>query len=221
MHIWGLHVIDAFIIVLYFVAMIWIGKRLSARMTNIDEFYLAGRRMGRIYQFFLNFGASTDASQAAALSREIYRQGIAGMWIQYLVLFLTPFYWFTAMLFELLARVRKELVLTGSALSESVMALAERVNRSADAYLWGGSDQHVAPFACRNDIVALDGFDARVAVCVRQYRMFGALYDMALSVVSVNQERSAAVSDVRLRGVEYEAGMKFIKRFLGALQWKP
>ncbi|MCI0698685.1 sodium:solute symporter family protein [candidate division KSB1 bacterium] len=100
MHIWGLHVIDAFIIVLYFVAMIWIGKRLSARMTNTDEFYLAGRRMGRIYQFFLNFGASTDASQAAALSREIYRQGIAGMWIQYLVLFLTPFYWFTAMLFR-------------------------------------------------------------------------------------------------------------------------
>jgi hypothetical protein len=101
------------------------------------------------------------------------------------------------------------------------LQFAERVNRSADAYLWGGSDQHVAPFACRDDIVALDGFDARVAVCVRQYRMFGALYDMALSVVSVNQERSAAVSDVRLRGVDYEAGMKFIRRFLGALQWKP
>ena len=35
-----------------------------------------------------------------AVSREIYRQGIGGMWIQYLVLFLTPFYWFTTMLFR-------------------------------------------------------------------------------------------------------------------------
>jgi len=69
-------------------------------MTNPDEYFLAGRRMGKMYQFFLNFGTSTDASQAAAVSREIYRQGIAGMWIQYLVLFLTPFYWFTTLLFR-------------------------------------------------------------------------------------------------------------------------
>ena len=34
------------------------------------------------------------------MSREVYRQGIGGMWIQSLVLFLTPFYWFTALLFR-------------------------------------------------------------------------------------------------------------------------
>ncbi|RMD91571.1 MAG: sodium:solute symporter family protein [Calditrichaeota bacterium] len=100
MHIWGLHLVDAGIIVIYFVGLIWIGKRLQDRMQNREEYYLAGRKMGKFYQFFLNFGSSTDASQAAAVSREIYRQGIAGMWIQYLVLFLTPFYWFTAMLFR-------------------------------------------------------------------------------------------------------------------------
>ncbi len=100
MQILGLHIIDVLLILLYFVAMIWIGKRLRVRMKNTEDYFLAGRKMGRMYQFFLNFGASTDASQAAAVSREIYRQGIAGMWIQYIVLFLTPFYWFTAMLFR-------------------------------------------------------------------------------------------------------------------------
>jgi len=35
-----------------------------------------------------------------AVSREVYRTGIGGMWIQFLVLFLTPFYWFTTMLFR-------------------------------------------------------------------------------------------------------------------------
>ncbi len=100
MTIIGLHIIDVFLIVLYFVIIIWIGKRLQGRIRNTEDYFLAGRKMGKMYQFFLNFGASTDASQAAAVSREIYRQGIAGMWIQFLVLFLTPFYWFTALLFR-------------------------------------------------------------------------------------------------------------------------
>lgn len=100
MHILGLHIIDVVLIVLYFLGILWIGKRLSDKMEDTEDYFLAGRKMGKVYQFFLNFGASTDSSQAAALSREIYRQGIAGMWIQYIVLFLTPFYWFTAMLFR-------------------------------------------------------------------------------------------------------------------------
>jgi SSS family solute:Na+ symporter len=100
MQILGMHILDVVLIVGYFVIIIWIGKRLQERVHNTDDYFLAGRKMGKIYQFFLNFGASTDASQAAALSREIYRQGIAGMWIQYVVLFLTPFYWFTSMLFR-------------------------------------------------------------------------------------------------------------------------
>ena len=61
---------------------------------------MAGRKLGKFYQFFLNFGCSTNADQAVAVSREIYRQGIGGMWIQYLVLFLTPFSWFSTFFFR-------------------------------------------------------------------------------------------------------------------------
>ncbi|MFQ5628975.1 MAG: sodium:solute symporter, partial [bacterium] len=100
MHIFGMHILDALLIVAYFIGVFWIAFRISKRITGTKEYFLAGRKMGRFYQFFLNFGAATDASQAAAVSREIYRQGIAGMWIQYIVLFLTPFYWFTALLFR-------------------------------------------------------------------------------------------------------------------------
>ena len=118
MQIMGLHIVDVILIILYFVVIIWIGKRLQERMRNTEEYFLAGRRMGRVYQFFLNFGASTDASQAAAVSREIYRQGIAGMWIQYLVLFLTPFYWFTALMFR-----RSRLVTVGDFFTERFNSL--------------------------------------------------------------------------------------------------
>ncbi|MBN1939611.1 MAG: sodium:solute symporter family protein [Candidatus Aminicenantes bacterium] len=95
MKIIGLHWLDFAIIILYLAGMVAMGFRLSRRNKTAGDFYLAGRKLGKFTQFFLNFGASTNADQAVAVSREIYRQGIGGMWIQYLVLFLTPFYWFT------------------------------------------------------------------------------------------------------------------------------
>jgi SSS family solute:Na+ symporter len=95
MKILGFHWLDFAIIIVYLIGMVAMGRWASRRNKTSGDFYLAGRKLGKFTQFFLNFGASTNADQAVAVSREIYRQGIGGMWIQYLVLFLTPFYWFT------------------------------------------------------------------------------------------------------------------------------
>lgn len=100
MRIFGLHGLDASIVVIYIIVLLYLGRRTQLRTKNTQDFLLAGRRLGKFYQFFLNFGHSTNADQAVAVSREVYRQGIGGMWIQYLVLFLTPFYWFTTALFR-------------------------------------------------------------------------------------------------------------------------
>jgi len=100
MHIWGLHIVDVGIILFYVALILWIGKRAGEKTKNTGDFFLAGRKLGKFYQFFLNFGCSTNADQAVAVSREIYRTGIGGMWIQYLVLFLTPFYWFSVFFFR-------------------------------------------------------------------------------------------------------------------------
>lgn len=100
MFIFGLHFIDIFIIVLFIIVILYLGKKAAKKTKNTEDFFLAGRKLGKFYQFFLNFGCSTNADQAVAVSREIYRQGIGGMWIQFLVLFLTPFYWFTTFFFR-------------------------------------------------------------------------------------------------------------------------
>ncbi len=100
MYIIGLHLIDIIIIFLFIILILWIGRKAAKKTKNTDDFFLAGRKLGKFYQFFLNFGCSTNADQAVAVSREIYRQGIGGMWIQFLVLFLTPFYWFTTFFFR-------------------------------------------------------------------------------------------------------------------------
>lgn len=100
MTIWGLNIIDFIIVILFLLVLLYIGKKVSKHNKDADDFFLAGRKLNRIYQFFLNFGCSTNADQAVAVTREIYRQGIGGMWIQFLVLFLTPFYWFSTFFFR-------------------------------------------------------------------------------------------------------------------------
>ncbi len=100
MTIAGLHVIDFAIVLVFILFVLWLGWRASRKTKTTDDFYVAGRRLGKFYQFFLNLGTSTNADQAIVVSREVYRQGVGGMWIQYLVLFLTPFYWFTTAFFR-------------------------------------------------------------------------------------------------------------------------
>jgi SSS family solute:Na+ symporter len=104
MRIMGLSLLDVGIILFYLAVVLWLGRRSQRHTKDTGDFYVAGRRLGKFYQFFLNFGHATNADQAAAVAREVYRQGIGGMWIQYLVLFLTPFYWFTSAFYR---RVRQ------------------------------------------------------------------------------------------------------------------
>lgn len=113
MTVLGLHVLDFGIVCVYVVFILWLGYRAHRRSRDEEGFYLADRGLGKVFQFFLNFGNSTDTNQAVAVSREIYRQGIGGMWIQYIVLFITPFYWFTTMLFR-----RSRLITMGDLFTE-------------------------------------------------------------------------------------------------------
>jgi len=94
----GLHVVDWFVILVYFFGMIYIGKWASRKIKNTRDFYQGGRSFGKVLFAFLNFGTITSADQATGVSREIYRQGLSGLWFQNLVLFITPFYWFSSIL---------------------------------------------------------------------------------------------------------------------------
>lgn len=96
----GLHILDAAILLVYLIGMLYIGKKLSEKVDGQSDFYLAGRKLGKFTQFALNFGSKTDANGAVAISSEVYRSGIGGIWIGLQTLFMTPFYWFTAVWFR-------------------------------------------------------------------------------------------------------------------------
>ncbi len=94
----GLHFVDWLVIIIYFLGMVYIGKWASRKIKNTQDFYQGGRSFGKVLFAFLNFGTITSADQATGVSREIYRQGLSGLWFQNLVLFITPFYWFSSIL---------------------------------------------------------------------------------------------------------------------------
>jgi SSS family solute:Na+ symporter len=98
MTLFGLHFLDLLIIALYFVLMIAIGIWARKKILNTRDFYQGGRSFGKVLSTFLSFGSMTSSDQAAGVTREIYRQGLSGLWFQNLTLFLTPFYWFSSIL---------------------------------------------------------------------------------------------------------------------------
>lgn len=98
MYFLGLHIIDCAIIFVYLLALIWIGRYTQKKVKNTKDFFQADRSFGKWMMSFLNFGNMVSADQAAGVTREIYRQGLSGVWFQNLVLFITPFYWFSAVL---------------------------------------------------------------------------------------------------------------------------
>jgi S1-C subfamily serine protease len=99
------------------------------------------------------------------------------------------------------------------------LQFARWLNRLAEAPVRTGSALHVAPFACRDALVSLDGFDARVTTCIRQYRLFAGLHDFDVTVVGIDDPRQAIVSRLALQGFGFAPGMQVVERYLGAMQW--
>jgi serine protease Do len=84
-----------------------------------------------------------------------------------------------------------------------------------------GSPTHVGPFACQDQTLALKGFDAAVLICTRGYRKLAKLYDFSVRIVSLNGKTAGFASRLDMFGMEYEASMRFIQRYLKSMEFKP
>lgn len=90
----SLHVVDLMVVAAYFVVVIVAGLRGRKHSGNEEGFFLAGRRLGKLYQFFLNFGNATDANGAVSTASLVYQKGVSGVWLSLQTLFMNPYYWF-------------------------------------------------------------------------------------------------------------------------------
>jgi Na+/proline symporter len=108
-----MHVIDYAIVGLYLTVVLFLGRR-SKKGTGTEEaFFLAGRTLGKLRQFFFNFGHSTDANTAVSTVSFVYEEGASGAWLQLQMIFLNPYYWFMNVWFR-----RARLMTTAELLEE-------------------------------------------------------------------------------------------------------
>lgn len=94
MHLGSLHLVDLLVILAYLALVIYIGRRASSAAASEEGFFLAGRKLGKLYQFFLNFGNATDANGAVSTASLVYQKGASGVWLSLQTLFMNPYYWF-------------------------------------------------------------------------------------------------------------------------------
>ncbi len=81
------------------------------------------------------------------------------------------------------------------------------------------SRRHQTHYACRNLIVALKGVRAKVAQCLRRYKLFEGLYDMSLTVATLDDSKLALHSELEMDGVSFKHAMDLARRFLEAIRW--
>jgi Na+/proline symporter len=96
----GINPIDALIVIAYLVVVIWLGKRAASATKDQEGFFLAGRKMGKLYQFFMNFGNSTEPQGAVTTASLVYANGASKSWLTFQTIFISPFYWFVYVWFR-------------------------------------------------------------------------------------------------------------------------
>lgn len=90
----GIHVLDLLVVALYLAAIIYIGRRAKSSAKTEDGYFLAGRKLGKLYQIFLNFGNATEPQGAVTTASFVYQRGASGAWYSFQTIFMNPYYWF-------------------------------------------------------------------------------------------------------------------------------
>ncbi len=96
----GISGLDWFALGLYLIGVAGIGVWSARRVRDTADFFLGGRRFGKVFMLFFTFGAGTNGNQAVAVAAKTYSNGLSGIWYQWLWLFATPFYWIIAPVFR-------------------------------------------------------------------------------------------------------------------------
>ena len=88
--------LDYLVLVVYFGVMLRIGQVAMRRVKAQEDYFLGGRSFGRFIQAFAAFGAGTGSSDPVNTARTSFTNGMSGIWSTMSWLFVTPFYWITA-----------------------------------------------------------------------------------------------------------------------------
>ena len=92
----GLSIIDIIALILYFGVIFYIGIRSSFRIKNEEDYFLGGRKFGKLSSTFASFGQATSADGPVGVATTTFNNGASGIWSSLLMLFVTPLFWITS-----------------------------------------------------------------------------------------------------------------------------
>ncbi len=96
----GISYLDLLVILLYVAVIIFLGIRTKRRVKTAGDYFMAGRRGGKLAMIANAFGAGTHTDQAIGVAGASYTVGLAGIWYQWMYLFITPFFWLIAPIYR-------------------------------------------------------------------------------------------------------------------------
>ena len=80
--------------------------------------------------------------------------------------------------------------------------------------------EDVTPFACESSFVTLNDTHWKVHWCVRRYKRFPALHDVAVAMASLASDRKGMLVNFSAAGVSQDNALQLTRRFMGAVAWK-
>ncbi len=87
---------DWVVLGLYFAVVAAIGVVATLRVRGTSEYFLGGRRFGKLVMMGQVFSTGTHAEMPVSLIGAVYSIGVSGIWYQWKNLFATPFFWILA-----------------------------------------------------------------------------------------------------------------------------
>ena len=87
---------DYLVLFLYFTGMAGIGFWAMRQVKGQEDYFMGGRKFGKLMQTFAAFGAGTGSADPVNTARGTFANGMSGMWGVMYWLFVTPIYWISA-----------------------------------------------------------------------------------------------------------------------------
>lgn len=89
----GLMTLDWVVLAVYLVLILLIGLWSLRHVHDTSDFFLGGRRFGKILMAFFAYGSEISHEKADTVVSASWRVGLAGIWWSFLWVWITPFYW--------------------------------------------------------------------------------------------------------------------------------
>jgi Na+/proline symporter len=97
---YGLNILDIIVIFAFFLMLGGVGVWSYRVVRTTGDYFMANRRFGKVFMIAHALGTGTHSDQPVAVAGASYQIGLAGIWYQWLWMFITPFFWLIAPIYR-------------------------------------------------------------------------------------------------------------------------